>query len=110
MAKDVLNNINVNLNEVPNLMCDNCGHKLYKKVFVIKKISALVSPTGKETIIPIEVYACDKCGTISSLFKNLNATDEIPTSEGESIQGSIKQDEPVEPSVEKPKTDRLFIP
>jgi len=108
MAKDVLNNINVNLNEVPNLMCD-CGHKLYKKVFVIKKISALVSPTGKETIIPIEVYACDKCGTISSLFKNLNATDEIPTSEGESIQGSIKQDELPE-SPKKLSTDRLFIP
>lgn len=110
MANDKLNNVNINLNDVPNLSC-GCGHKLYKKVFVIKKISALVSPSGKETIVPIEVYACDKCGTISSLFKNLNATDETNSSEGETLEGSIKQDVSTEePSGDASKAiNKLFI-
>ena len=105
MARDMLNNINVNLNDVPNLACE-CGHKLYKKVFIIKKISALISPTGKETVIPIEVHACDSCGKISSLYKNLNATDELP-GDGESIQGSVKQDEP--PAEPKKTESGLFL-
>ena len=98
MAKqqDVLANVNINLNDIPNVECDKCHNKTFKPVFIIKKISALVSPNGKETIVPIQVYSCDSCGKISSLFKNLNDTDEMPNDDGESIQASITKetDEP----------------
>jgi hypothetical protein len=30
----------------------------------LKRISALVSPTGKESIVPIQVFSCGNCGTV----------------------------------------------
>ena len=34
--------------------------------FFLKKLSALVSPTGQEAIIPVQVYSCGNCGHINS--------------------------------------------
>ena len=30
----------------------------------MKKISALMSPTGQEAIIPVQVFSCGNCGTV----------------------------------------------
>ena len=35
---------------------------------MMSKLSALLSPAGKETMIPINVFACAKCGHINSAF------------------------------------------
>jgi hypothetical protein len=34
----------------------------------MRKLSALLSPTGKPTMIPIQVFACAKCGHINKSF------------------------------------------
>ena len=34
----------------------------------MRKLSALLSPTGQETMIPIQVFACAKCGHINKGF------------------------------------------
>jgi hypothetical protein len=34
----------------------------------MRKLSALLSPTGQETMIPIPVFACAKCGHINKGF------------------------------------------
>lgn len=56
--------VNINLNEAQDLICPNCNGHFFNTVFMFKKISALVSPNGKESIIPIETFACIECGTI----------------------------------------------
>jgi hypothetical protein len=33
----------------------------------LKKISALISPTGQEGIIPIQVFACGDCGKLKDI-------------------------------------------
>lgn len=104
MADARLNNVNVDLNRVPVERC-KCGGGTWKIVYLLKKVSALISPTGKETLVPIQIFACDKCDTISPLFSNLNDTDEIQHSKGESMGGSIKN--PNEP--EQPATNKLFV-
>lgn len=43
--------------------CD-CGGKLFETGIILKKISALVSPTGKEELYPMEVLVCKKCGLV----------------------------------------------
>ena len=35
---------------------------------LIKTISAILSPSGKEMIIPIPVFACEKCGNVNESF------------------------------------------
>lgn len=102
MADHKLKNVNVNLNDVPNERCV-CGHFAWKVVFLLKKISALVSPSGKETIVPIQIFACDKCGKFSPLFNNLNDTDELPDSSGEPLGASTENNTPPQ------DTNKLFI-
>ena len=48
--------------------CEECGNDRFIVNYIIKKFSALVSPTGNEMLTPIQVFACSKCGHINSDF------------------------------------------
>jgi hypothetical protein len=56
--------------EQPSMQCDDpeCGNHTFFPVVIFKVISALVSPSGKEEIIPMETYRCSNCGTIPKRF------------------------------------------
>lgn len=56
------------LENAVDLSCEECGYALFKPVFTIKKISSLVSPTGQEMVLPMQTFACDKCGHVNSNF------------------------------------------
>lgn len=56
----------------PNVVC-SCGSKLFHEAMVLKKISALLSGTGREELVPIPVYVCDKCGKIPEEFTSKSA-------------------------------------
>ena len=45
-----------------DVVCDNCEGKVFREVVMLKRLSALVSPTGKEQLIPVQVVRCDDCG------------------------------------------------
>ncbi len=61
-------NINIDLNNVDNIKCDECENETFVPAFVIKHISALMSPTGQETMVPIQLFKCSKCGHINERF------------------------------------------
>ena len=48
--------------------CEECGNDKFIVNYIIKKFSALVSPTGNEMLTPIQAFACSKCGHINSDF------------------------------------------
>ena len=48
--------------------CEECGNDKFIVNYIIKKFSALVSPTGNEMLTPIQAFACTKCGHINSDF------------------------------------------
>ena len=58
-----------NIIESPNIVC-KCGNKVFIQAVVLKKISALISPSGKEEIVEIPVYVCSKCGEVPEEYKN----------------------------------------
>ena len=60
----------------PNEICA-CGNKIWVQGNVLKKISALMSPTGKEQIVPIPIFVCSKCGDLAPTFKNDPMLDKI---------------------------------
>jgi hypothetical protein len=35
---------------------------------VIKRISPILSPTGQEALVPVQVYSCGNCGTVPKMF------------------------------------------
>ena len=57
-------NVQVDLRKAETLKCEYCGNYLFIKSTVLKRLSALVSPTGEEAIIPIEIYSCGNCGQV----------------------------------------------
>jgi hypothetical protein len=63
---DQLNNPLVVLN-APNIVCE-CGCKTFVQVCVLKKLSALVSPTGHQEVVEIPLYRCSECGKIPAEY------------------------------------------
>ena len=62
------NNFNIDINQTTELTCESCGHNHFEQVFMIRKLSPLLSPTGQPALIPIPVYACTICGNVNSEF------------------------------------------
>ena len=54
----------IDINDTEIVKCDDCGNASFIQAFFLKKVSALVSPTGKEAIVPIQVFSCGNCGAI----------------------------------------------
>ena len=61
-------NIPVGLDNTDEVGCDECESTAFHPAFLLRKVSPLLSPTGKETIIPIQVFACDSCGHLNKEF------------------------------------------
>ena len=55
-------NLNIDPSELPSITCDKCSGERFSPTYIIKKVSALQSPTGKEILVPIQLYKCDDCG------------------------------------------------
>ena len=51
----------------PTIACD-CGSKLFEEGMIFKKLSPIISPTGREEVFPIQVVLCKGCGKIPSIF------------------------------------------
>ena len=60
----------------PTVKC-KCGSKIFHEAVVLKKVSGLATGTGKEELIPIPVYVCDKCGAIPEEFTSRSGAKKI---------------------------------
>ena len=54
----------LDISKADTITCEECGNASFIQTFFLKRISALVSPTGKESIVPIQVFSCGNCGTV----------------------------------------------
>tara|TARA_B100000519_G_scaffold176022_1_gene164949 strand:- start:1470 stop:1709 length:240 start_codon:yes stop_codon:yes gene_type:complete len=54
----------LNIEDTESLKCDACGNYTFIKSYFIRRVSPLMSPTGQEAMIPIEVFACGNCGKV----------------------------------------------
>ena len=61
-------NFNVDLSNADNVKCNECDNETFVPAFIIKQVSALMSPTGKETLVPIQLFKCSKCGHVNEKF------------------------------------------
>ena len=59
---------NIDLTHAKTLECEECKCKGFKQTLMLKKLSALLSPTGQESMIPVAVFACEKCSHINKEF------------------------------------------
>ena len=54
----------VDLSKADTLQCEKCDNYLFITSYVIKRISAIMSPNGKEGLVPVQVYSCGNCGAV----------------------------------------------
>ncbi len=61
--------VQVDLNEAETMKCEDCGNSVFIPAFFLKRLSPIVSPTGQEALIPIQVYSCGNCGKVPEKLK-----------------------------------------
>ena len=59
---------NLDFSQTEEYVCPECGHKHFTQVFKMRKLSAMLAPTGNESYIPVPVYACANCHTVPEPF------------------------------------------
>jgi len=62
--------MNIDFSQTTSEVCEleKCKNNTFQQVYQTRKLSPLLSPTGQETMIPIQVFCCAKCGHINKGF------------------------------------------
>ena len=60
--------LQVDISQTTEEVCESCGNDTFTQVYKMRKLSALLSPAGQETMIPMQIFACAKCGSINKAF------------------------------------------
>ena len=60
--------LQLNPKDLKDIVCEQCGSKYFRQVQGFKRLSALISPNGKEQIVPVPTFRCDDCGNINDEF------------------------------------------
>ena len=76
--------VQVDLKQAETIKCGDCGNYLFITSFILKKLSALVSPNGQESLIPVQVYSCGNCGKVAEGFLDGSGV-------SESVQSNVKK-------------------
>jgi hypothetical protein len=54
-------NLNINPDDLQDIKCEECEGEFFTPCFMIKKLSALQSPSGQEMLVPVQIFKCDHC-------------------------------------------------
>ena len=56
------------LAQAESIACEHCANQTFVTVMMMKRISPIISPTGKEAVVPIQTFACNACGFVNKQF------------------------------------------
>ena len=59
----------IDISKTSEIKCEVCLNDTFEQTLMLRKLSALVSPTNQETIVPMAVFACQKCGHVNIEFR-----------------------------------------
>ena len=62
----------IDISKTSAVQCESCENSTFKQSLLLRKLSAIVSPTGEETLVPVQVFACEKCGHVNSEFSDIS--------------------------------------
>jgi len=54
-------NMNIKMEDLQSINCKRCRGELFQQAVAIRKLSALLSPDGKEKFISVPVLVCMNC-------------------------------------------------
>ena len=62
----------IDISKTSAINCEKCENQTFKQSLLLRKLSALVSPNGQEAIVPVQVFACEKCGNVNPEFSDVS--------------------------------------
>lgn len=75
-----------------NIACE-CGGLIFSEKLFFKKISAIISPSGKEEVAPMPIIVCENCGKVPSAFDTQNILpQELKAVKSETLQSEGEPD------------------
>ena len=61
----------IDISKTSEIKCEVCLNDTFEQTLMLRKLSALVSPTNQETIVPVQVFDCKKCGHVNTEFEKM---------------------------------------
>lgn len=60
----------IGIKDTTEVVCDNCQHNVFNMGLYLRKVSPLLSGTGKPSYLPIDnvAFHCVKCGHVNDEF------------------------------------------
>lgn len=55
----------IDLSRTTSIQCEECEGKTFKQTLLLRRLSSIISPTGKELVIPVAAFACENCGSVA---------------------------------------------
>ena len=77
--------VKVDLAQAETMKCEYCDNYLFISSTIIKRLSAILSPAGEETLIPIDVYSCGNCGRVPKTMLKGSGVEETPELEEDKL-------------------------
>ena len=60
--------MNIDFSQTTAEVSEECQNDTFTQIYQMRKLSKLLSPSGKASMIPLPVFACAKCGHINEGF------------------------------------------
>ncbi len=60
--------LNISLDKTTGMSCDECGNEVFQEGVLLRKASRFLTGTPQDAMIPIQVFACSKCGHVNEEF------------------------------------------
>ena len=59
---------NIDLKLTQSTSCVECNNETFQEAIIFRKVSAIVTGTGKDGYLPVQTFACIKCGHVNEAF------------------------------------------
>ena len=79
--------LNISLDQTKGVKCEKCGNETFQDAFLLRKASRLLTGTAQDALIPIQVFACTKCGHVNEEFLPMQLKQQ-PTTSTEPTDGA----------------------
>ena len=60
--------VQIDFSQTQEVKCEKCEGIHFETVYLMRKLSALLSPAGEESLIPISVFRCADCKHVNKEF------------------------------------------
>jgi len=60
--------LNISLDKTTAYLCDSCGNHTFTEGVILRKASKFLTGSPEDSLIPIPVFYCTKCGHVNNEF------------------------------------------